>query len=280
MLEIKNKKFKVEKVVYYNSEKMWGVLGTAPLEYLGSIEPELANAYGNICISGNFQGIYEGCEIEVTGDIVNNPRFGKQVQIKSIRVLEDIKNKEGVINFLARSMIKGISTQNAKKIYEAYKDKAIVTVLENTDKLLEITGIGLKTVNKIKDSVAVYKAMKPLITFCTDLGLQYNLIMRLQEELGADALSVIKEDPFKILEISETFTFKQADEIYIKNGGNPSGRRRLETAFLYLLKNSAILEGSTGYPDSSLKNKFYKLLELSDVSDSYDKIKNKLRNAI
>ena len=276
MADINKKKFKVEKIIYYNSEKSWGVLGTAPLKFLGDSEFELANDFGNICITGNFTGVYEGCEIEVTGNIVDNPKFGKQIQIVDIRVLEDIKNKEGIINFLARSLIRGISVQNAKKIYDKFKEDAIDTVLNETDKLLSIHGIGDKTVSKIKKSAGLYKSIKPLVEFCTQLGLSYGLIMKLHKELGKEALNTIKEDPFKILEISEIISFKQVDEIYIRNGGNPTGRRRLEVGMLYTLQKLAMFEGSTGCLSFTLKKKFYNLLELSDISDSYNKILNKL----
>lgn len=276
MFEIKDKKFKVERIVYYNDKNSWGVLGTAPLEPLGDAEIELLNMYGNISISGNFGGVYEGCEIQVTGDIISNSKFGKQIQIRTIKVLEDVKSKEGVINFLARSMIRGISVQNAKKIYEKFKDKSITTVLDNAEQLLTIHGIGQRTVNKIKASAVLYKAMKPLAEFCTELGLNYGLIMKLHEELGADALSIIRTDPYRILEVSEVITFKQADEIYIKNGGNPTGRRRLEVGLLYTLKHLVTMEGSTGCLSDVLKKRFYKLLELSDITNSYDKILEKL----
>lgn len=276
MFEIKDKKFKVERIVYYNDKNSWGVLGTAPLEPLGDAEIELLNMYGNISISGNFGGVYEGCEIQVTGDIISNSKFGKQIQIRTIKVLEDVKSKEGVINFLARSMIRGISVQNAKKIYEKFKDKSITTVLDNAEQLLTIHGIGQRTVNKIKASAVLYKAMKPLAEFCTELGLNYGLIMKLHEELGAEALSIIRVDPYRILEVSEVITFKQADEIYIKNGGNPTGRRRLEVGLLYTLKHLVTMEGSTGCLSDVLKKRFYKLLELSDITNSYDKILEKL----
>ena len=273
MNEVQKIKFKVEKIVYHDKEKMWGVLATKPADSLGKIAQELANSSGNISITGNFDGVFEGCEIEVTGDIVNNPRFGKQIQIRCIKIIEDIKSKEGIINFLAKSVIKGISTQNAKKIYKEFGSHAISVVLDDTDKILEISGIGIKTVNKVKESVAAYKAMKPLVTFCTELGLQYTLIKRLHEEFGADAVSIIKEDPFRILEMSESFTFRQADEIFIKNGGDPLNKKRLKTGFLYALKNSATLEGSTGYSSTALKSRFFSLLELSNSAEYYESIK-------
>lgn len=276
MYEIQDKKFKVEKIVFYNASSSWGVLATAPVDFLGEAEFDLLNDFGNISISGNFRGVFEGCEIQVTGDIVCNSRFGKQIQIRTVKVLEDVKNKEGVINFLARSMIQGISIQNAKKIYNTFKENAIDIVLNNPEKLIRINGIGRKTVNKVQQSVAKYRAIKPLIEFGTELDLPYGLIMKLHDELGVEALSVIKTDPYKVLELSDTITFKQVDDIYIKNGGNPTGRQRLEKAFLYLLKHCATLEGSTGYQSFLLEKRFYRLLELDASTDSYRAIKDKL----
>ena len=280
MFEIKNKKFKVNKIVYYDKNSLWGVLGASPIGYLGSIESELANVYGNITISGNFSNIYEGCQIEVTGDIVNNPKFGKQVQVRSLRVLdEEIEDKESVVNFLARSAIAGISIQNAKKIYEKYKEKAIDVVLNRTDELISISGIGIKTVRKVKESVNIYKALKPLIEFGTQLGLPYGLIMKLHEEFGADSVPLIQEDPYRLLELSEVITFKQVDKIYLKNGGNSTDEKRLDTGFLYVLKNTATLEGSTGCLSSLLRSKFCKLLELNISTDLYEKTLSRLEEA-
>ena len=53
--EIKEKKFIVEKVVYYNSQKLWGVLGLSPVDSLGDIEFELLNMYGSISACGSFE---------------------------------------------------------------------------------------------------------------------------------------------------------------------------------------------------------------------------------
>ena len=263
-------KFKVEKIVFYNRESKWGVLGTVPLSDIGHYKFALMNAFGSITVSGNFEGVYEDCEIELTGDIKDNPRYGKQIQIVNLKVLQDTKSKEGIINFLARSIIRGISIQNAIKIYNTFKDDAIKVVLNTPEKLIHIKGIGEKTVNKVRDSVAYYKTIEKLVNFGTKLGLPYSLIQRLNDEFGESAVDIIKEDPFKILELSQAITFKQVDDIYLKCNGDPKGKRRLEVAFLYTLKTLAMLEGSTGCLSTKIKKKFYDLLSLSEYDGSYE----------
>ena len=273
--DIEKKHFKVARIVFYNSDSKWGVIAGEPLFNLSPNEFELMNKYGNVSITGNFDGVYVDGEIEVTGDIVDG-KYGKAIQIRSLQIIHDSKTKEGVVNFLAHSLIRGINVQNAKKIYEAFKDKAIDIVLDEPEKLISIKGIGSKTVRKVKESVDQYKKMKPLIDYCSTLGLPYNLIKKLYDELEDKALESIQTDPYHVLEISNAITFKQMDEVFLKSGGSPTAMVRLETGLLYVLKNLAVLEGSTGCKSSTLKNKFYATLNLDGGNSEYESTAHKL----
>lgn len=269
MFDVEKKHFIVDRIIFYNKESQWGVLATTPVEDLPEKQQCLFNKYGNVSITGNFIGVYEDAEVEVSGDIVES-KYGKAIQVRSLQVIQDNKSKEGVVNFLAKSLIKGISVQNAKKIYEVYKDKAIDTVLTTPEKLISINGIGRKTVDKVTESVGQYLRMKPLIDYCSNLGLHYSLINKLDEELGEDALATIMTDPYKVLELTNNISFKQIDEIFLKGGGSPTATVRLETGLLWVLKNLAMLEGSTGCKSSSLKSKFYTTLNLTGENNEYE----------
>ena len=260
MDEIKNLRFNVKKIVYYNRERKWGVLGTTPSETLPLPLQCLMNDFSNVTLSGNFEGVYEGAEVEVTGDIIDNPKYGKQVGIRILKIIQDNKSREGIINFLARSIIAGISIQNAVKIYDTFGENSIDTVLNDPDRLLSIKGIGTKTVEKVTESGQVYKRMEPLVKYCTEMGLSYFLIMKIDEELGDGALDVIQKNPFRILEISPAFSFRQVDEIYLKNGGSHKNPVRLRIGLLYSLRRIVLLEGSTGCKSATLQKEFISLL--------------------
>ena len=269
MNEIVEKKFKVQKIVYYNSSNKWGVLATSTVDSLDGYEAELLNNFGNITLSGKFDGIYEGCELIISGSIINNEKYGKQIQVKTFRIVADAKTKEGIVNFLAKSMIKGISVKNAEKIYNDFKEHAIDTVLDDPDELIKIVGIGEKTVQKIRESVNKYKRIQGLVNFCTKLGLSYYLINKLDEELGDNALEIITTDPYKILDITQAISFKQVDEIYLMQGGDITSYRRLEVGFLYFLKNIVVLTGSTGCKVSLMEKRFYEGLGLQVSSNLF-----------
>lgn len=266
---IEKKKFKVEKIVYYDKSSNWGVLATKPLEDIGPLQSKLTNKYGNVSVTGNFEGVYEGATILISAVPVDG-KYGLALQLQTFQMKHDSKSQEGIVNFLARSLIKGISVQNALKIYKKYKEKAIDTVLNHPQALISIKGIGQKTVDKIKESAVRYKQMQPLIDFCADLGMPYHVVNKLYDELGDKALAVIKEEPYKVLELTPNITFKQMDEIFLKKGGSPTAVNRLETGLLYSLQHEAILEGSTGLKSATLKARFYKLLELSGENNEYE----------
>ena len=269
--DIEQKKFKVEKVVYYNSGSHWGVLGLTPIDDLGELETELLNAFGSITANGNFEKPFENAEVILSGNVVINPQYGKQVAIRELQILKDTSSKEGIINYLAKGEIEGIGVQLAERIYETFGEDSIDIILNDTDRLKEIYGIGKKTVEKVKESVGFLKAHEFVIKYLTGIGLSQRTINKLIEEFGDDTIEIVSTDPYSILEVSKELSFKQVDDIFLKAGGDPHSPLRLETAFLYILKQQAIMEGSTGCVSSSLSKKFYSLLSLSGSENFYEK---------
>ena len=269
--EIQNKKFKIEKIVYYNDTNHWGVVGLSLVDTLGSLEAELLNVYGNISASGSFEKPFEGAEVVISGDIIVNKMYGKQISVKEMKVLHDTSSKEGIINYLAKSELEGIGVQLAEKIYEMFGEDTIDVVLNQTDRLQEIYGIGKKTVEKVKNSVDFLKRYEFTIKYLTNIGVSYNTVLKLIEEFGEETVEIIQGNPYEILEVSKELSFKQVDDIYLKSGGDPKGSIRLQTAFLYLLKQQAMMEGSTGCVASSLSRKFYSLLDLAGSENYFEK---------
>ena len=269
MADIENKKFRVEKVVYYNSQKSWGVLGLSPVDKLEDLEKDLLNMYGSISACGEFKKPCEDTKVLITGDIIVNPQYGKQISIISLELDCDISSKEGVINYLAKGEIEGIGVQLAEKIYNVFGEDSIEIVSSHTDELLKVHGIDKKTVEKVKGSIDYLNKNKKAIDYLTKFGIRRNIIYKLIEEFGENTKAMVEEDPYIILDISKELSFKQVDDIFIKLGGDPKSPKRLKIGFLYLLKQQSIMEGSTGCLRSTLSKKFYSLLDIAGSEDFF-----------
>ena len=258
MYELRNTK--VMKIVYYNQQSKWGIFSIDnPLK-----DDEIFKE-PQITVAGNFEGVYERCLVNISGKSYNHPRYGLQIQIADLTVVQDTSTKEGIINFLTKSAIKGIHMQNAKKIYNKSGKDSINIVLMQPEKLETISGIGSKTLPRIKDSVELYNKMKDLIEFGIQRGLSYAQIYKLHEIFGDESLTILNKAPYTILDKTDIFTFRQIDTIALKTGIEPEDDVRLEYGLMYVLNSLVNLAGSTGTPINKLANNFYKTLGIHDL---------------
>ena len=251
---------RVRKIVYYNQSNKWGIFSVD-----NPLKDDDTFTDVTITISGNFEGLYERCLVNVTGTPITHPRYGLQIQLQDITVLEDKTSKEGIINFLTKSAIKGIHIQNAKKIYNKFGEESINVVLNSPHRLSEISGISTITVNKVQNSVRLYNKMKDLIEFCSSRGLAYAQVHKLYELFGDEALHILKTEPYSILTRTDYFTLKQVDSIALKSGIAIDNPIRLEYGLLYVLDNIINLTGSTGCTINKLSTGFYKTLGINDL---------------
>lgn len=259
--EYKNIKTQVTRILWYSQSSKWGVLSVE-----NTINDENFND-AHIILTGNFEGLYENCDIIYSGVLSVHQKYGTQIELSSLSIVQDINSKEGIINFLSKSAIKGICIQNAKKIYEKYKDDTINVVLTQTDKLLTIKGIGQKTLEKVTQSVKKYKRMEGLIKYCSDYGIPYSTIYKLDQALGDKALEIIKSNIYETLNYSDTLTFKQIDLLALKTGIKVDDINRAKACLIYTLKNVSSFNSSTGVSVQELERAFKKELglELTDL---------------
>ena len=259
-----NKKYsnvitKVLRIIYYNQASKWGVLSCK-----NTIKDNLFME-PTITVVGNFVGVYENCKVELNGNYKVNSNYGGQLELTSIKVLKDLASAESIINFLVKSGIQGISTQNAVKIYEKFGAKSIDVVLNKPEKLTEIYGIGTETYNKVVKSIQEYKTMQELIKYGCKLGMPYNLLFKLNASLGEKAVEALKGNIYEIVELSDAFSFKQLDIIGQKAGIPPTDPKRLRACLIDKLRNKVMLDSSTGCNSADVRTDFAKASGLSEL---------------
>ena len=250
---------RVNRVIYYHAYNKWGVLSvTNTINDRIFTEP-------SVILSGNFDGVYDNCEVEFDGKYFVHRQYGPQIEITRLKVLRDVSSEESIVNFLVKSEIAGISVQNARKIYATFGSESIDVVLNKPEELKVIYGIGDGTYEKVIESVNKYKRIQELLEYGLKLGIPYNLLYKLDLELGALALPALKDNIYKIVELCEVFSFKQLDTIGKKIGIAPNDPARLRACMIDRLRNKIILESSTGCTTSDLKISFMKSSGLSDI---------------
>ncbi|PKM99217.1 MAG: ATP-dependent RecD-like DNA helicase [Elusimicrobia bacterium HGW-Elusimicrobia-2] len=186
----------IKNIIYANPDTGWKVA-----QVLTATKKE-----AKIC--GYLPGIKTGDMIHARCTKTSHPQFGESLQIDEF-YRELPYHKEGVIKFMM-SCIDGVGEQMAERIVKKFKDKALEILEENSERLLEVEGVSEKLLEKIKkSSSSINTSVKELIL----IGFSPKWASRIYLKYGAEAASLIKKRPYRLIRDFKGIGFKKAEII-------------------------------------------------------------------
>lgn len=236
----------VIKVRYVNEENGYSVF-------------DLNTSDGEIKIVGIFDSVNIGESLEVEGEFTYDNKYGEQLNVSSYQKKLPSSTVE-IEKYLASGIISTIGPKNASYIVKQFGKKSLDIVFDETDKLLEVRGIGKKSIEKIKKSVEELKFSKNILFHVTGLGISLSLSKKIYNIFRENTLEVINENPYKLIKNVKGIGFLKADEIALKNNLDKNSPYRIESAILYVLTQKAINFGHVYYPKEKLTNEVSKLI--------------------
>ena len=236
----------VIKVRYVNEENGYSVF-------------DLNTSDGEIKIVGIFDSVNIGESLEVEGEFTYDNKYGEQLNVSSYQKKLPSSTVE-IEKYLASGIIFTIGPKNASYIVKQFGKKSLDIVFDETDKLLEVRGIGKKSIEKIKRSVEELKFSKNILFHLTGLGISLSLSKKIYNIFRENTLEVINENPYKLIKNVKGIGFLKADEIALKNNLDKNSLYRIESAILYVLTQKAINFGHVYYPKEKLTNEVSKLI--------------------
>lgn len=218
---------------------------------------------GVVKVVGIFDSISVGEILEIEGEFEYDNKYGEQISSKTYtkKLPDSISEIE---NYLSSGIISNIGRKNAKLIVEKFKNKSLDIVFDQTEKLLDINGMGKKTIEKIKKSVKSLKKSKDILFYLTNLGISLSLSKKIYNVFKEDTLEIINENPYKLIKNVKGIGFLKADEIALKNNLDKNSPFRIESAIIYVLSQKAINFGHTYYPKNKLTKEVVKLLDVQE----------------
>lgn len=236
----------VIKVRYVNEENGYSVF-------------DLNTSDGEIKIVGIFDSVNIGESLEVEGEFTYDNKYGEQLNVSSYQKKLPSSTVE-IEKYLASGIISTIGPKNASYIVKQFGKKSLDIVFDETDKLLEVRGIGKKSIEKIKKSVEELKFSKNILFHLTGLSISLSLSKKIYNIFRENTLEVINENPYKLIKNVKGIGFLKADEIALKNNLDKNSPYRIESAILYVLTQKAINFGHVYYPKEKLTNEVSKLI--------------------
>lgn len=199
---------------------------------------------------GYFPDAHVGMSFSATGEWRNNRKYGKE--FKSSMIEKKMPTDEdGIVEYLSSGYIKGIGLATARAIVAAF-GKDTFDIIDNTpEKLLDVKGVGKKTLERILPQIKEQNNMRAALLFLKKYDITDGLAAKIFQAYGDKTIEMITDNPYCLADDIDGIGFRRADEIAIKMGTDYYGKKRIQTGLRYVL-NQGIMDKDTYLPENDL----------------------------
>ena len=181
---------------------------------------------------GVMSAVRVGSVFNLYGSWKVHPRFGYEFAFQECEETLPI-TIEGIKNYLASTLIKGIGPSYAEKIVDRFGE-ATLDILDNEiDRLSEIRGIGPKKLDKIKKCWAEQQEIRNIMLFLKSYNVSTTLATKIFKQYGSLSIQTVTENPYRLADELYGVGFKTADDIASKLGFEHERYERLRSGILY-----------------------------------------------
>ena len=214
-----------------------------------------------VTVVGSCAAIWEGEEIHAEGEWVRHPSHGQQFQAKTITCITPTST-EGIRRYLASGMIKGIGPKFAQRIVDHFGERTLEVIDKESGRLREVEGIGERRRKLIKESWTEQRDVREIMIFLQSHGIGTAKASRIYRQYGADAIAIVKRNPYRLCEDVWGIGFKTADAIALSVGIPHDSEVRARAGLIYTLQTESD-EGHCFTPEPDLLLHAQALLDIT-----------------
>ncbi|MBQ4049115.1 MAG: ATP-dependent RecD-like DNA helicase [Clostridia bacterium] len=212
-----------------------------------------------LTVVGNFPPVSEGESVELSGEFVTHPKFGKQFKVATVKRAEP-QSVDSIIRFLSSGLIKGVGPKTAMNIVNTFGRKTL-EVIENTpQKLSQIRGITPAKAQIIQEEYLKNKRIQDAVMFLQNYGITINTALKIYGIYAESTIERVKANPYCLIEDVDGIGFLTADRIASNMGIAKDSPLRIRAGILHVLTDTGERNGNTYLPKEILLEEVYKLI--------------------
>jgi len=243
----------VRQVVYSNPEN-----GYCVLRVTSTCEPGVVTAVG---ILGQ---VTPGEMLELTGRWTTHAKFGRQFEVASFRQTYPA-TEHGIVRYLSSGLIKGVGPKTAEALVAAFGTEVLDIIESEPERLLEVPGIGKKTLESIRESWGSQRDIRGLMLFLQSHDVPTTYAAKIYKLFGAESVERLKENPYELAYLVRGIGFRTADVMAMKLGLEPDSHARLEAALVFALFSMSE-KGHLFFPEDRLLEQVDRMLDGVDTT--------------
>ncbi|MFT9076725.1 ATP-dependent RecD-like DNA helicase [Ethanoligenens sp.] len=224
----------VESVVFRNRENGWTVFEMACGETLCTVV-------------GHVFEVAEGETLTVKGEWGKHPSYGKQFKAESFE-REMPATSAAMLRYLSSGAVRGIGPAIAKRMVDVFGVETL-DILENTpERLTQVKGISEKKALEMSDAYKSQFGVRTCMLFLQQYGVTAAQSIRVWKRFGANAVEIVKRNPYVLCESGLYIGFERADDIAMQMGVDKGDAFRIHAGIAHILRHNLYAGGHTYIP--------------------------------
>ena len=222
----------LDKVLFFNASSKYSVLRMKTEDSSVPTEARSPYRYHDHLIRFTAVGIElpqtDTVKIEMDGEWKDG-KYGLQLQVDHWQEIVP-PTLEGVRNYLASGLLKGIGEKTADAIIEKFGVNALEILEHQPDRLLEIRGITKERLAEIKDAYAETSRMRVLMTLLAPFKVTPTTAQKIYQHFGPACADIVRQSPFNLCQVPGFGFMPQKAQEVPSETAEPAVTERAETA--------------------------------------------------
>ena len=213
-----------------------------------------------VSVLGPLVGVGEGVALRLHGRWENDRKYGPQFRVLSYQTLTPA-TVAGIEKYLASGHIQGLGPELAKRIVSRFGQDTLEIIQKNPQRLVEVEGIGRVRADRIRKAWSDQRDVQDVMVFLQGHGVSPAFAWRIYKKYGAQAIPIVRENPYRLALDVWGIGFKSADAIAQRLGLDKHAPARAEAGLLHVL-GELTDDGNCHVPEHELLVTAEKILEV------------------
>ncbi|PRO65027.1 SF1B family DNA helicase RecD2 [Alkalicoccus urumqiensis] len=172
----------------------------------------------------------------------DHPRFGRQFKFETYEK-KTPDTKQGLITYFSSDRFPGVGKKTAEAVVETFGTGAISEILARPSRLSEVPKLDGEKAEIIHQQLVEDQGIEEVLMKLHEYGFGLKLAVSIYQAYKTEALQVIEENPYRMVEDVTGVGFVRADQIGRGQGITGEHPDRLKAAVLFTLQEQCLNEG-------------------------------------
>lgn len=189
---------------------------------------------------GKMAPISPGEQVRLQGRWIEHPKFGRQLEIIKVEPVQP-STREAVARYLGSGLAAGIGPKLAERIVDMFGEDTLDVIDTRPEELTQVHGVSPKKARALAEAVRDNQRLRDVTLLLEESGLGARYAARIHEKYGDSALTVVREDPYRLAREIWGIGFTRADALARNLGLAADHPDRIEAGLVHTLRRSAEL---------------------------------------